>query len=101
MFALGTLQNELRQQMLKTTTYQSSCYKVKVITHTIVQTEYNNILRTPNSHTHTPKTSSMNTNVAKSSVRAHTRARTYVHTYTKLSRTLSLTLSVVKVIQEG
>ena len=30
-------------------TYQSSGYKVKVITHTIVQTEYNNILRTPTS----------------------------------------------------
>ena len=45
MFALDTLQNKLRQKMLKITTYQSSCYKVKVITHTIVQTEYNNILR--------------------------------------------------------
>ena len=56
MFALGTLQHGIKtKKRSKTTTtiYQSSCYKVKVITHTIVQTEYNNILRTPNSHTHT------------------------------------------------
>ena len=39
MFALGTLQNELRQKKVKKTTYQSSGYKVKLITHTIVQTE--------------------------------------------------------------
>ena len=60
-FALGTLQHELRQRenvkknhkkqnKKQKQQHQSPCYKVKVITLTLVQTEYNNILRTPNSH---------------------------------------------------